>query len=99
MPYWDDEKKMLVIDDTVADADWPKRTNDVIDPIAAVVKKRRKMRDVLGEWMFGKAEPRDADGDGMVYDGTLLAFGPDHNLPLLIRWLNPTQPQFFGTVE
>lgn len=31
-------------------------------------------------------------------DGTCLAFGPDTNLPKLLRWLHPAQPSFFGGV-
>lgn len=31
-------------------------------------------------------------------DGTYLAFGPDRNLPALLRWLHPTQPSLFGGV-
>jgi hypothetical protein len=31
-------------------------------------------------------------------DGTYLAFGPDRNLPTLLRWLHPAQPSMFGGV-
>lgn len=31
-------------------------------------------------------------------DGTGLAFGPDRNLPQLLRWLYPEQPSLFGGV-
>ncbi len=31
-------------------------------------------------------------------DGTFLAFGPDTNLPRLLRWLHPAQPGLFGGV-
>ena len=31
-------------------------------------------------------------------DGTFLAFGPDQNLPKLLRWLEPVQPSIFGGV-
>jgi hypothetical protein len=31
-------------------------------------------------------------------DGTTLAFGPDRNLPQLLRWLYPAQPSLFGGV-
>lgn len=31
-------------------------------------------------------------------DGTTLAWGPDRNLPSLLRWIHPAQPSMFGGV-
>lgn len=46
---------------------------------------------------LGRLRRAALDGYDSV-DGTTLAFGPDRNLPQLLRWLYPAQPSFFGGI-
>lgn len=46
---------------------------------------------------LGRLRLAALDGYDSV-DGTTLAFGPDRNLPQLLRWLHPSAPSLFGGV-
>jgi hypothetical protein len=48
--------------------------------------------NTLGRLRFAALDGYDS------VDGTGLAFGPDRNLPQLLRWLYPAQPSMFGGV-